>query len=65
MSAERKTFEVHAEPWEHGHELHIAGVGVTQAENPTEAEAVVRDFITLDLDMPADSFDVVISEGAA
>lgn len=65
MSAERKTFEVHAEPWEHGHELHIAGVGVTQAENLTEAEAVVRDFIALGLGTPADSFDVVISEGAA
>lgn len=65
MSAERRTFEVQMKPWEHGYELHIAGVGVTQAENLTEADAVVRDFIALDLDAPADSFDVVISEGAA
>jgi hypothetical protein len=65
MSTERKTFEVQAKPWEHGYELHIADVGVTQARSLDEAEEVVRDFISLDLDAPADSFDVVICAGAA
>ncbi len=65
MSAERRTFEVQVKPWEYGHELHIAGLGVTQAENLADAEAVARDFIALDLDVSADSFDVVISGRAA
>ncbi|HWB35281.1 MAG TPA: hypothetical protein VHA75_04565 [Rugosimonospora sp.] len=65
MSTKRKTFEVQVKPWDGGYELHIAGLGVTQTENLAEAEAVARDFIALDLDVPADSFDVVISGRAA
>lgn len=35
--------------WEHGWELHIDGVGVTQSHNLTGAERMVRDYLRLDL----------------
>ena len=40
---------VRATPWAHGWELDIIGVGVTQARNLREAEAMVRDYLALDL----------------
>jgi hypothetical protein len=52
------TYTVHARPWEHGWELHIDGVGVTQSEGLDDAEDTVRDYIALDLDVPPSSFDV-------
>jgi DNA-directed RNA polymerase specialized sigma subunit len=40
---------VHATPWAHGWELDIPGVGVTQSRSLRDAEAMVRDYINLDL----------------
>jgi hypothetical protein len=42
--------------------LDIVGVGMTQThhEDGTDAETMVRDYLHLTLDQPADSFDVRI-----
>jgi DNA-directed RNA polymerase specialized sigma subunit len=56
-----KTYEVVARRWRGGWELHITGVGVTQSRNLADAGAMVRDYISLDLDVPEDSFDVRIT----
>ncbi|MEU9843160.1 hypothetical protein AB0C69_28505 [Actinomadura sp. NPDC048032] len=54
-------FKVAARPWERGWELHIPDVGVTQsAPNATDAEAMARDYIALERDLPLDAFQVVI-----
>jgi len=42
------TYKVTAKAWEHGWELHIEGVGVTQSEGVEDAEATVRDYLELD-----------------
>lgn len=39
------TYEVRAKRWEHGWELHIDGVGVTQSRTLDGAERMVRDYI--------------------
>lgn len=54
----RTTYRVRAKRWTRGWELHIDGVGVTQSRSLADAEAMVRDYISLDLDVPADSFDI-------
>ena len=64
-AARRPSYTVRAKRWEHGWELHIAGVGVTQSHGLDDAEMMVRDYIALDLDVPADSFDVVITPESA
>lgn len=38
-------YEVEARRWEHGWELHVAGVGVTQSRTLDAAERTVRDYI--------------------
>lgn len=50
------TYAVRAKRWKHGWELHIDGVGVTQARTLDTAEQMVRDYIeTLtDKDVSAD-----------
>lgn len=53
-------YTVEAKRWAHGWELHIQDVGVTQAEKLDDAEATVRDYIALALEVPADSFAVEI-----
>lgn len=55
-----KRYLVHAKRWDRGWELHIDGVGVTQTRRLSRAEAVVRDYIALDLGVAGDSFDVEI-----
>lgn len=55
-----KTYSVRAERWEHGWELHIDGLGVTQSDDLDDAEMMVRDYISLDLGVPPDSFAVDI-----
>lgn len=55
-----KTYTARAKRWEHGWELHIDGVGVTQSHSLLEAEMMVRDYIALDLEVPTDSFNVEI-----
>jgi hypothetical protein len=42
------TYKVTAKAWEHGWELHIEGIGVTQCEGVEDAEAMVRDYLELD-----------------
>jgi hypothetical protein len=58
MVAVRATYTVVAKRWRHGWELHIEGLGVTQSRNLADAEAMARDYIALDLDVPEASFDV-------
>jgi hypothetical protein len=58
MVAVRATYTVVAKRRRHGWELHIEGLGVTQSRNLADAEAMARDYIALDLDVPDDSFDV-------
>ncbi|HXP18407.1 MAG TPA: hypothetical protein VN840_02060 [Streptosporangiaceae bacterium] len=54
------TYDVRAKRWEHGWELHIDGVGVTQSRSLWDAEMMARDLISRRLGMSADSFDVAI-----
>jgi hypothetical protein len=59
---DRPLYVVHTQPWEHGLELSVDGVGVTQTHNwyPSETpEVMVRDLISLTKIVPADSFDLV------
>lgn len=60
----RETYTVHAKRWQNGWELHIKGPGdyqeVTQSHGLKSAERMARDYIALDIEVPADSFDVVI-----
>ncbi len=39
------TYTVRVKRWKHGWELHIEGIGVTQARNLDGAEQMVRDYI--------------------
>lgn len=56
-----KTYSVRARRWEHGWELHIDGVGVTQSHGLKDAEMMARDLISRRLDVPEDSFGVEIT----
>ena len=59
----RETYTVRARRWENGWELHIDGPrleGVTQTRGLKSAERMARDYIALELEEPADSFDVKI-----
>ncbi len=56
-----KTYDVLAKRWRRGWELHISGVGVTQSRSLADAEAMARDYIALDLEVPENSFDVRIT----
>lgn len=56
----REAYTVRAKRWQNGWELHIDGLGVTQAHGLKSAERMARDYIALDLEIPADSFDVNI-----
>ena len=44
-------YTVTAKRWEHGWELHIDGIGVTQSRLLSDAEAMVRDYLATD-DVP-------------
>jgi len=52
---------VRAKRWEHGWELHIEGVGVTQSHGLKDAEMMVRDLISRRLGVPEDSFRVEVT----
>jgi len=56
----KTVYDVTAKRWSGGWELHIDGVGVTQSRTLDDAPAMARDYIALDLDVPEDSFDVVV-----
>ena len=57
---EMTTYTVHAKRWKRGWELHIDGLGVTQSRTLNDAEAMVRDYITLDTGADPNSFSVEI-----
>jgi hypothetical protein len=46
-----RTYIVAAQRWAQGWELHVEGVGVTQADTLSEAEATAREYIALALDL--------------
>jgi DNA-binding CsgD family transcriptional regulator len=56
-----RTYSVRAKRWEHGWELHIEGVGVTQSHGLRDAEMMVRDLISRRLGVPEDSFSVEVT----
>jgi hypothetical protein len=56
-----KTYQVRAKRWEHGWELHIEGVGVTQSRTLWDAEEMARDLIARREDLPGDGFTVRIT----
>ncbi len=56
-----KTYKVTASRWEHGWELYVAGVGVTQSHTLAGAQDMVRDYISLETDTEPDSFEVIIT----
>lgn len=53
-------YKVVARRWKRGWELHIDGVGVTQSKTLADAQRMIRDYIALDHEIPADSFGVEI-----
>lgn len=54
------TYNVRARRWLHGWELHIDGLGVTQARNLGEAERIARDYVETLTDKPAAGDEFVI-----
>lgn len=56
-----RTYSVRAKRWEHGWELNVDGVGVTQSHGLKDAEMMARDLISRRLDVPEDSFGVEIT----
>ncbi len=54
-------YNVRAKRWEHGWELHIDGVGVTQSHSLRDAEMMARDLIERRTGAPAGSFGVDIT----
>jgi hypothetical protein len=56
-----KTYRVRAKRWEHGWELHIENVGVTQSRTLWDAEDMARDLIGRREDVPRDAFTVTIT----
>jgi DNA-binding CsgD family transcriptional regulator len=61
MVAMTDTYTVTAKRWARGWELHVEGVGVTQAPSLSKAEAIAREYIAfaLDIDEKALEVDVV------
>ena len=56
-----KTYHVRAKRWEHGWELHIEGVGVTQSRTLWDAEEMARDLINRREELPGDAFTVTVA----
>ena len=54
------TYNVTARRWDHGWELHVDGVGVTQCARLDQADRQVRDFVCTMLDVNAVADDVVV-----
>jgi hypothetical protein len=50
------TYHLCAKRWEHGWELHIEGVGITQSRTLRDAEDMARDLISRRGDLPEDAF---------
>jgi hypothetical protein len=56
-----KTYQVRAKRWEHGWELHIAEVGVTQSRTLWDAEEMARDLIARRENLAENAFTVTIT----
>ena len=56
-----KTYTAHAQKWDGGWELHIAGVGVTQSRTLRDAEQMVRSYISMDTGEDGEAFAVEIT----
>jgi DNA-directed RNA polymerase specialized sigma24 family protein len=56
-----KTYHVRAKRWEHGWELHIEGVGVTQSRTLWGAEEMARDLISRREGLPGDAFTATVT----
>ncbi|MGW6255437.1 hypothetical protein [Streptomyces sp. NPDC055085] len=56
----RKNYLVRLQKWAHGWVVHVDNVGVTQSLALSDAERMARDYISLVLDIPDDSFDITI-----
>ena len=56
-----RIYQVRAKRWEHGWELHVAGVGVTQSRTLWDAEEMARDLISRREDLPDTAFTVTIT----
>jgi len=54
-------YNVQAVKWEHGWELHVENVGVTQCRTLATAVQQVRDFMATMLDLDADDAEVRLS----
>ncbi len=54
-------YTVQAVKWEHGWELHVQDVGVTQCRTLAAAAQQVRDFVATMLDIDADDAEVHLS----
>lgn len=52
------TYTVTAKRWAHGWELHVEGVGVTQAASLSKAEAIAREYIAFTLDLDEKTFEI-------
>src|SRR5664279_3808529 len=55
MAAMSRTYTVDAKRWEHGWELHVEGVGVTQSKSLHSAASVGREYISLAEDISDES----------
>jgi hypothetical protein len=55
------TYAVRAKRWEHGWELHIEGVGVTQSRTLWDADKMARDLISRREELDPGTFDVMIT----
>ena len=55
------TYTVTAKRWEHGWELHIDDVGVTQSHSLRDAPAMAREYIAMMLEVPMTEIDVDIT----
>jgi hypothetical protein len=55
MAAMSRTYTVDAKRWEHGWELHVEGVGVTQSKSLHSAASVAREYISLAEDISDES----------
>lgn len=54
-------YDVRAKRWEHGWELHIAGVGVTQSRTLWDAEKMARDLIARREATGGEAFGVTVT----
>jgi len=53
-------YTVSAKRWEHGWELNVDGIGVTQSRLLSDAEAMVRDYLAADENSDAETAEVTI-----